>query len=141
MIYHYENIFNCSIEKAFELFINMDRRSEFVDITSESHWINKTPQILDSVYREKMVFLNIPLHIDSEIIAYELNKHYTSRCKMPPLYPSITVNVWPIGNKCGSSLDIEIKLGPLEYLPKFIIKSQVDKIVDNLVKNYRKALE
>ena len=140
MIYSYKNTFNCSVEKAFALFMDMDRRPEFIDIMSESGWVNKTSNIIDSVFREKMVFIGFPLHLDSDIIAYEENKHYTSKCKMAPFYPTITLKVWPEGKKCGSSLDIEIQLGPLEYLPKFIIKNQVDSIVDKMVKKYGKAL-
>lgn len=44
-----------------------------------------------------MVFIGFPLHLDSDIIAYEENKHYTSKCKMAPFYPTITLKVWPEG--------------------------------------------
>ena len=141
MVFEYVNTFNCSKEEAFSIFINMDRRPEFIDIMDKSEWLQRTEDGLGSIYREKLTFIGIPLNIDYEVTDYRENEIIASKCQMPPFHPLITIKVWDEGKKCTASLTIDIKLGPLELMPKFLIKKQVDNIVDRFVMNYRKVLD
>lgn len=141
MVFEYVNKFNCSKEEAFSIFTNMDRRPEFIDIMDKSEWLQRTEDGLGSIYREKLTFIGFPLNIDYEVTDYRENEIIASKCHMPPFHPVITIKVRDEGKKCSASLTIDINLGPLEWMPKFLIKKQVDNIVDRFVKNYRKVLD
>jgi uncharacterized membrane protein len=137
----YRNIIKCSVEEAFQLAMDMDRRPEWIDFISKCHFTDQKPGMIGSRYREVSVFLGIPLNIEYDIIAYEENARIKSRCTMGPLYPIVEVTYKPVPQGVDSTLTVELTLGPLALMPKFVLKSMIDNLFNRFIKNYIDILE
>lgn len=142
MKFEYSNNIRCTKEEAWSLLADLERRPEWIHFMEKCYYTDKKEGIVGSKYQEKEVFLGIPLNLNYDVIAYEEFKQFSSRCTMAPFYPVVNIYVNELPNKTVfSKLEIDIKLGPFEWMPKFMIKKQVDALVQPLVDAFKNILE
>jgi len=137
----YRNIIKCSVEDAFQLAMDLDRRPEWIDFISKCYFTEKKDGIVDSRYREVSVFLGIPLNIEYDITGYKENALIRSKCTMGPLYPIVEVTFKQVPQGVDSTLTVELTLGPLALMPRFLLKAGIDNIFNRFIKNYIDILE
>jgi hypothetical protein len=142
MKFEYSNNIKCTKEEAWELITDLERRPEWIHFMEKCYYTDKKEGIVGSKYQEKEVFLGIPININYDVIVYEEYKQFSSRCTMAPFYPVVNIYVNELPNKMiFSKLEFDIKLGPFEWMPKFMIKKQVDALVQPLVDAFKDILE
>lgn len=122
--------------------MDFKQRPDWIHFFEQSFVTHQTANWIGSKYKEKFVFLGIPLFIEYEIYDYKEKSHFKSRSKMPPFYPELHVTCKDNGDgTIYSSLEFDIKLGPVALLPKKLIQSQVDNLIKPCIENYVRILD
>lgn len=142
MKFEYSNPVKCTKEDAWKLITDLERRPEWIPFMEKCYYTEKKDGIVGSRYQEKEVFLGIALNLNYEITVYKAYEQMSSKCLMAPFYPQVNIYVKEKPDKSVfCTLEFDIKLGPFEWTPKFILKGQVDKLVQPLVDNFISILE
>lgn len=141
MTFEYNNFVRCTKEEAWQLITDLERRPDWIHFQEKVYWTEKKEGMVGSRYQEIEVFLGIHLNINYEVTEWKENEQISSRCLMPPLYPVVDVFVKEKPGGVESTLRFSIKLGPFELIPKFILKKQVDNIIQPMVDSFKKILE
>lgn len=141
MTFEYNNFVRCTKEEAWGLITDLERRPDWIPFQEKVYWTDKKDGMTGSRYQEVEVFLGIHLNINYEVTVWKTNEQLSSKCLMPPLYPVVDIFVKekPAGVDC--TLRFSIKLGPLELIPKFLLKKQVDHLIQPMVDNFIRILE
>ena len=141
MILEYSNFVRCTKEEAWQFITSIERRPEWIPFMEKCYFTNKVDGWVGSTYQEKEVFLNIPLNINYEIIAYEEYKLMRSRCFMKPFYPKVEVRMEAKEGGCQCALILDINLSLFALIPNRILKQKIDDIIMPLVNNFNEILE
>ena len=142
MIFEYENNINCTKEEAWKLITEIERRPDWIHFQEKCYWLDKKPGIVGSTYQEKEVFLGFPLNVKYTVTAYKEYEIMTSKCDMFPFKQKVEVTMHE--NKDGTvycKLLIDASIGVLGLLPKSVIKTRVDELVNPLVDKFLEILE
>ncbi len=139
MRFRYDITVNNSADKVWDFVMQFERRPEWIDFVDETEINDKKEGWVGTKYREKSVFLGIPLNVTFEVTEYTHKKSWTSICKMPPFYPEIFVRMHDeVNGSVSGYIEFEIKIGILGLLPKRIIRKQVDKLVRPIMENFER---
>lgn len=139
----YSNDVLCTKEEAWALITDFDRRPDWIPFMEKCYLTEKKEGWVGSKYQEKEVFLKIPLNINYTITEWKEGQQLSSRCEMPPFYPVVNIYVKEIpgSTKINCTLEVDIDLGVFKFIPKSIIKPQIDHLINPLVENFIRILE
>ncbi len=131
------------MEVVWGFIMEFERRPEWIHFFDKSFITDKKDGWVGTKYKDKLTFLGIPLFLESTITHYEENKMWCAKCPMPPFYPEIEVNTRDNGDgTIYSSLQFDITLkGPFRFIPKSLIKKQVDELIAPCIDRYIDILD
>ena len=127
-----------TIENVWEFVMDFERRPEWITFYDKSYISDRKEEWVGTKYKDKLTFLGIPLYIEYTITHYEENKEWRSNCKMPPFYPKLKAGISKNGDgsiDCYLTFEITLK-GPFVFIPKSLIRKQVDELVEPCIQNY-----
>jgi hypothetical protein len=142
MQFKYSSDVRNTLENVWDFAMDFERRPEWIHFFDKCYITHKTENWVGTTYKEKSVFLGIPLYIEYTITIYEHQKQMSSHCKMPPFFPTVHISVWDNGDgTIHSVLEFDIKLGPFVLVPKSIIKKQVDNIIHPFIDKFVEIMD
>ena len=139
----YENEVLCTREEAWQLITDFERRPSWIPFMERCYITDKKAGWIGTRYQEKEVIIGIPVNINYEIIAWDEMNRISSKCLMLPFYPHVNVYLRdiPDSDKILSGLEVDIEIGPFRFMPKSILRKQIDLLFSPLVHNYIRHLE
>jgi hypothetical protein len=139
----YSNDVLCTKEEAWALITDFEKRPDWIPFMEKCYFTEKKEGWVGSKYQEKEVFLKIPLNINYTITAWKENQQLSSRCEMAPFYPVVNIFIKDIpgSKKINCNLQVEIDLGIFKFIPKSMIKPQIDALINPMVDNFVRILE
>lgn len=141
MVFEYSNKVKCTKEEAWNLIADIERRPDWIHFMEKCYWTDKKDGFVGSKYQEVEVFLGFHLNVNYEITVWKDHEQVSSICKMPPFHQTVDVLVKEEKDGVYCTLRINANMGVLGLIPKFIIKSQVDNLVQPLVDKFIEILE
>ena len=129
-------------EVVWDFLMDFTNRPQWMDDVKASYFTDKKEGMLGSEYVEEAVFLGFTLKTAYKVVAYEHLKMLTSKSEAPPFHPEVigTMDILE-GGKVKITLAIKATLGPLELVPSFIIKKQLDKMMAPKINKFQKLMD
>ena len=129
--------FNQSKEKAFAYLREITKRKEFMTIVDETIITKKQKgkDLTGTRFKEITHFLGFDMNLEYEIAEYQENKIIATKCEDGPFYPFMKIELLN-GNEtsCNAEVTVQLKLGAMRLMPKFIIKPTIEAIVKRILK-------
>jgi hypothetical protein len=142
MKFKYDSNVHNTLEEVWDFILDFSKRPEWIHFMEKSYVTHQTKNWIGTKYKEKFVFLGIPLYIEYEITNFKEHSLIESKSKMPPFYPEVVTVVKDNGDgTIYSSLEFDIKLGAFMLVPKSIIQKQVDNIILPFIEEYKRILD
>ena len=137
MIVNYEAIVQNDIENVFNFVADFNRRTEWIDLVGECSIIHKTNDWIGSRYTERLDFKIKSLLFEYEIIAFEYPTRLTSESETRPHRPKLNIELSDKKNGLvNCQLELEMKLGPLNWLPAPFLKKRIDYFFKPAIDNF-----
>ena len=142
MIFKYTSDVHNTLENVWDFVMDFGRRPEWIDFFEKCYITHQTDDWVGTKYKEKSVFLGIPLYIEYKITIYEHQKQMSSHSNMPPFFPTVHISVWDNGDgTIHSVLEFDIKLGAFLLVPNKFLRKQVDGIIHPFVDAYVEIMD
>lgn len=143
MKFRYDSTVRNNMEDVWAFIMDFSNRPSWIHFFDKSFVSHQTEGWIGTKYKDKLTFLGIPLFIENEIVEYEENSHWRSKCEMAPFYPKLYVEARDNGDgTIYSCLEFELKLGgAFRLVPKSLIQKQVDNLVNPIIDRYIEILD
>jgi len=141
---HYKLDFKQSKEKAFDYLRDILRRKEFMTIVDETIIIKKAKgkDLTGTRFKEVTHFLGFDMNLEYEIAEFIDNKLIGTKCEDGPFFPFMKIELLDGDEKsCCAEVTVQLKLGALRFMPKFIVKPTIESIVKRILKKLTARIE
>ena len=142
MEFKYSSNVRNTLENVWDFAMDIERRPEWIHFFEKCYFTEKKSNWIGSKYKEKSVFLGIPLYIEFTILDYTHQQSMIAHSNMPPFFPTIKISASDNGDgTIYSALEFDMKLGPFFLLPKRLIRKQVDNLINPFVDRFIEIMD